>query len=541
MSVQTGTATDYQDLLSQLNAFLTAQGMTLAPSYTGTGNGTISGLIGGSASAAELITLTATDATHFSVSGSASGAIGTAVVGTPFTSTKINFTITAGGTAFVAGDVFTVTTTPPWLTKRAITASFVTALGTLGTVANAFNGVITDYAQSASALPLWVGAQFSRAFVPGTFAIISSASLATEAPKNFTLDWSDDGTTWTTAITPAAQTAWGLSEKRTFTVTGTPGAHKYWRVNITTNNGGTNTTVAEFFLYESGQTLATSHPSSSGGVGFMNYIWQAPGNAGTDAIYCGALTFNNTTADYWNWRLGGFTAFDANLNWDAQAGFMGTLSTTQGPQGSPIAALWNGSIPYWFIGSGRRVIVISKVSTVYEMVYLGFINTYPSPNQFPYPLLIGGSMAFNSEPAITSPTFRWSDQSNSHCSFPFGNLFQIGTTDKISGCRLRRADGAWRGFSGSSSEGSGGCLFPYGQNMLNIKPNLDGSYPLFPVVLYETNTLAPNVYGELDGVVATTGQGNSVESTITVAGVTYLVIQNVFRNTVTSFCAVRLI
>ena len=67
---------------------------------------------GGPSSVAENITITATDATHFSVSGSVSGALGTATVGTPFTSGNINFTIAAGTTAFQAGDAFTVATTP---------------------------------------------------------------------------------------------------------------------------------------------------------------------------------------------------------------------------------------------------------------------------------------------------------------------------------------------------------------------------------------------------------------------------------------------
>ena len=59
MSFQTGTATDYSDLLDQLDTFLTSQGMTLAASFAGTGNGTIAGLIGGSASVAEVITIKA--------------------------------------------------------------------------------------------------------------------------------------------------------------------------------------------------------------------------------------------------------------------------------------------------------------------------------------------------------------------------------------------------------------------------------------------------------------------------------------------------
>jgi flagellar hook-basal body protein len=87
------------------------------PGYTGTGNGTMSAVAGGATSVAETITMTATDATHFTVSGSVSGVLGTATAGTAFTSGQIGFTIAAGSTAFVAGDKFTVATAPGTLAK----------------------------------------------------------------------------------------------------------------------------------------------------------------------------------------------------------------------------------------------------------------------------------------------------------------------------------------------------------------------------------------------------------------------------------------
>jgi flagellar hook protein FlgE len=64
---------------------------------------------------AQTITITATSATQFTVVGSVSGALGSATVGTPFTSGQINFTIAAGLTPFTAGDTITVPTTPPTL------------------------------------------------------------------------------------------------------------------------------------------------------------------------------------------------------------------------------------------------------------------------------------------------------------------------------------------------------------------------------------------------------------------------------------------
>jgi flagellar hook protein FlgE len=84
------------------------------PAYgtTNTGNGTVTNLAATSATVAQTVTLTATSPTTFSVTGSVSGNLGTAVVGTPFTSAQLDFTINAGSTAFATGDTITIPTTP---------------------------------------------------------------------------------------------------------------------------------------------------------------------------------------------------------------------------------------------------------------------------------------------------------------------------------------------------------------------------------------------------------------------------------------------
>lgn len=74
----------------------------------GTGNGT---LTGAAIRTRETFTLTAIDATHFTVRGSSSGLLANATTGTPYVSPQVSFTLTVGGTAFVAGDKFTITAT----------------------------------------------------------------------------------------------------------------------------------------------------------------------------------------------------------------------------------------------------------------------------------------------------------------------------------------------------------------------------------------------------------------------------------------------
>lgn len=87
-----------------------------SPSFTGTGNGTMGSVsVYSGVTLTETITATcvhaATNGGTFSVSGSLSGALGIAVVGSPFTSSKISFTIADGSTDFAIGDAFTVATT----------------------------------------------------------------------------------------------------------------------------------------------------------------------------------------------------------------------------------------------------------------------------------------------------------------------------------------------------------------------------------------------------------------------------------------------
>lgn len=73
-----------------------------------TGNGTIGSLSVGASPLVGTYKATATSATVFAVTDPEGNALGNATAGTAFTSSEINFTITAGGTAFAAGDSFSI-------------------------------------------------------------------------------------------------------------------------------------------------------------------------------------------------------------------------------------------------------------------------------------------------------------------------------------------------------------------------------------------------------------------------------------------------
>ncbi len=84
----------------------TTSSIVATPGATNTGNGTISLTSLGTTETFGVFALTATSATNFTVTDPEGNALPAATVGTAYANAEINFKITAGGTAFVAGDTF---------------------------------------------------------------------------------------------------------------------------------------------------------------------------------------------------------------------------------------------------------------------------------------------------------------------------------------------------------------------------------------------------------------------------------------------------
>lgn len=81
--------------------------ISTTPTRVGVGNGTITSILATSQFVKpETISVIMTSPTEFTVQGSNSGIIGNGIVGAAFASTKVNFIVTAGSTAFSADDYF---------------------------------------------------------------------------------------------------------------------------------------------------------------------------------------------------------------------------------------------------------------------------------------------------------------------------------------------------------------------------------------------------------------------------------------------------
>lgn len=282
--------------------------------------------------------------------------------------------------------------------------------------------------------------------------------------------------------------------------------------------------------------IQRSNVAGTAGAPTGEVILKAPGLAGTDQIFVGVQPFANVTADYYNWRLGGFTGYNNALAFNAQPGQMSNV----------FATLWDSPIPYWFVANGRRAIIVAKISTSYVLVHLGLIHAYASPAQYPYPLLIGGNLAWESEPPGNSVNWRWSLPDNHNHNFPWSNKVTIGSgiQNNTYSMRLKSPAGVWLalgcGQDGQLQDLDAFNIWPYMAGMANLQQNLGSpaQSPVLPIILHD---FTPEVYGEIDGLAATSGQGIASEDTLTVGSDSWLVVQDVFRTDRNRYAALRLV
>jgi len=526
-----GTADNYADLLDRLHTFLTAKGSAFGLTYSGTGDGTLTGYSGGASSAAETFTITATSATSFDVVGSISGSIGPATVGTPFAHAKLEFLISAGGTPFVAGDAFTLSTAPPWVGLRKTLGARVEATqGNTGSkavqnIVDGKNAISDAYwrVQSPITLPQDVEFTFFEAETIASYQIASFMDYYSNyLPKSWTFQYWD-GDSWETLDSQSNITGWTQLGIRTFEIASPVSATRY-RLHITE-------IPSTVWLYMGAMRLLRSDGVDAA---FSQTIWQAPGNDGDSEILVGVHAFERQDADYYNWELAAFDAYLATSLWREQAGHHSKL----------YMPLWDDTIPYWFAADGRRAIVVAKLNTQYEVGYLGLLDPFFSPEQWPYPIALGGSMAFGpTPPAWESTNWRWSNNTINHRAFTHSDPGSTINDDaEWHQMRARNWDGGWLGFASRSNDGTPyfpdhGVTWPYCCGLTLLDPNIDESYTLWPVML---NTAVPNTIGQLSGVACVSGQGLTAETMVRVGAIDWMALHDIFRTDRDDFLAIAL-
>lgn len=198
--------------------------------------------------------------------------------------------------------------TPGGATINSTKAALPTYTSTAGTAANAFLWDRGDTNICDLTTPGNIRVDLLSAFAIRHFAVQAGSSVPPKCPTNFTLEYSDNDSTWTVAVTRTGETGWTRYEGRGFHVPDV-GAHRYWRLVVTGTSSGSTAEIMELAL-----NLSPSGPN----------VAQSSRNYGTayDA----------------NWSGSKMLAFDAN-NTNGPARVFGTTGWMGQRFSSPVAEI----------------------------------------------------------------------------------------------------------------------------------------------------------------------------------------------------------
>lgn len=116
----------------------------------------------------------------------------------------------------------------------------------------AFNGAVdTNSKWLISGTTGWVSIFIGSKRVLTSYEIqIASDSAPARAPKNWTMEGTNDEVTWYTVDTVTGETGWSNGEKRSFTCDDTSTAYRVFRFSVTANDGDISYTgLGEIYLY----------------------------------------------------------------------------------------------------------------------------------------------------------------------------------------------------------------------------------------------------------------------------------------------------
>jgi len=250
------------------------------------------------------------------------------------------------------------------------------------------------------------------------------------------------------------------------------GAYSSNPANPVAVTGGTGADDATFNLTFSAQNWAVNrnvasslsaidNPTISGAGGPQvlerEVQLQGPGNAGADEIYIGILEVRDTGVSTFNWQLFGMTGFNTLFDLVDQPGFS-YLSPNEIASFVPLS---NGAIECWFHVTPRALSGVMRIGSTYESFYLGFLNPFATPTEYPYPLYIASSSTrWNEAFGSSGPT---------QCGLADPGAW-TGTAGNIRGpAGLRFFDGSWQyinnwSFAGSSRfEATDRMVYPCGE------------------------------------------------------------------------------
>ncbi|MDF4819800.1 hypothetical protein P3547_19935 [Vibrio parahaemolyticus] len=251
----------------------------------------------------------------------------------------------------------------------------------------------------------------------------------------------------------------------------------------------------------------------------------------------------NSDRNYFNLELQGFNSLDSNKLFHEQVGaipnygFNGNSNTSDRV---PRLTLADESMEYWLSISERRIALTVRVSNFYVSAYLGLLLPLGSPQDYPYPLFVGGNMSSTHNDFDIQHL--WSDTSSSNSNYMFGSGSQIGSA------KVKNPNGEWENiYHGGSMSGDPAnygayaLCHPFNGKIKHLGKTGAGAYPLHAsLVVSGEKTTSPDSglwLGYLEGIYATTHEDNFAEYTIDSA---FVCFPNVFRSTAGQFFAMEM-
>lgn len=115
------------------------------------------------------------------------------------------------------------------------------------------------WTSTSAALPHWCQYDFGAGITKRitNYTIWGGGTSLNEDPKDFKLQGSNNGSTWTDVDTRTGQASAGDYQPRSFTCNGTVGDYRYYRLYVTANTSTNYVSLGEFSLYEAAPTTAS--------------------------------------------------------------------------------------------------------------------------------------------------------------------------------------------------------------------------------------------------------------------------------------------
>lgn len=585
----------HHNMLRTIRDFCCGYGTPSTPSYTGTGEGDLYSLDVLPAAVTQNWTITATSATNFTVTGSVSGAMAAATVGTPYTNTNLAFTITnGGGSAYFDGSSLLSVPQPAYGTGN-YTIEFWFRRGDLAT--DGTNRALYDGRGGGTALAALVNLMgLNDATYQGRIGVYINSAYRMYS---------------TTVI---AKDVWyHLALVRNAGVTklyinGTQEGASYTDANnypvATAYIGGAYTSTLFFIGYIADvrvstlarYTAAFTPPTTAFPEGVGDPDWASVTLAMHMHGVEHGLTFTEETGKSVS-KVGRPITKTSVTKFTGAAFVAGdtfTFTATQASAG--VAAIAYEQLRYDITTADHELIMRAHGLSGTEEVYIG-LKTYMSESADYYNLAAAAftaysaGLSFEGQPGArisgmgcnnTVVNKYWltmngqrivlamsiGTPSYSTCYlgkfFPYARPSQYpyplvcaGMMDGAAAVRFSNTDMAlngmpYRGTRNSMALLDAGAVWrtPDAWPWITLTPagptnpvrysyirDTNGYYPLTPIILSDST---PRVYGELDGVYHITGFDNLAENTMTVGGADHVVLVDAGRNGFYDFFAMRL-